>query len=79
MLRSTPCGRVGLCFGSSPLAMRSVQSAKYLNGTPPNCPASWLIICSPDWPDWTRRIQASSSDLNSPNAGGIVRVDSCPS
>ena len=26
MLRSTPCGRCGLANGSSPLAMRSVQS-----------------------------------------------------
>ena len=34
MLRSTPCGRVGLLFGSSPLATRSVQSAKYLIGEP---------------------------------------------
>ena len=25
-LRSTPCGRSGLCFGSSPWAMRSIQS-----------------------------------------------------
>ena len=32
MLRSTPCGRGGLRWGSSPLAMRSVQSPKYLNG-----------------------------------------------
>ena len=30
MLRSTPGGRGGLAFGSSPLAMRSVQSPKYL-------------------------------------------------
>ena len=29
MLRSTPWGRGGLVWGSSPLAMRSVQSAKY--------------------------------------------------
>src|SRR3989441_4509212 len=31
MLRSTPWGRIGLLCGSSPLAMRSVQSPKYLN------------------------------------------------
>ena len=40
MLRSTPCGRGGLACGSSPLAMRSVQSPKYLNGAPPSWPAS---------------------------------------
>ena len=36
MLRSTPCGRGGLLLGSSPLAMRSVQSPKYWYGTPPS-------------------------------------------
>src|SRR5260370_5305944 len=45
--------------GSSPLAMRSVQSAKYLNGAPPNCPASGFTMNGADWPDWTRRIQRS--------------------
>ena len=54
-------------FGSSPLATRSVQSPKYLNGTPPNWPASRLVIISPDCPDWMRRIQASSPELNLPN------------
>src|SRR5712664_1163748 len=39
-LRSAPCGRGGLAFGSSPLAMRSVQSPRYLNGAPPKLPAS---------------------------------------
>ncbi len=63
MLRSTPCGRGGLAFGSSPLATRSVQSPKYLNGTPPNCPAIRFVIISPDWPDWMRRIHASAPDL----------------
>ncbi len=33
-LRSTPAGRGGLLLGSSPLATRSVQSPKYLYGTP---------------------------------------------
>src|SRR6202021_3541445 len=59
-LRSTPCGRGGLSAGSSPLAMRSVQSPKYLNGTPPQVPAIWLTIISPAWPDWMRRAQASA-------------------
>ena len=74
-LRSTPAGRGGLDFGSSPLATRSVQSPKYLNGTPPSWPARRLIIHSPVWPEETRRIQASSPDLNSPKAPGIVRVE----
>ena len=30
-------------------------------------------------PAWTRRFHASSPDLNSPNAAGMVRVDSWPS
>src|SRR3981189_609551 len=55
-LRSTPAGRCGFCLGSSPFAMRSVQSPKYLKGTPPSWPASRLIIISPAWPDETRRI-----------------------
>jgi hypothetical protein len=38
-----------------------------------------LNICSPDCPDWTRRIQASSCEANSPNSFGIVRVEACPS
>src|SRR3954454_12850378 len=75
-LRSTPVGRGGLFLGSSPLATRSVQSPKYLYGTPPSCPASRFTIHSPVCPELTRRIQASSPDLNSPNAAGIVRVAS---
>src|SRR5215469_4651432 len=59
-LRSAPCGRGGDACGSSPLATRSVQSAKYLNGAPPSCPASGLTMKGADWPDWTRRIHASS-------------------
>src|SRR3974390_437141 len=59
-LRSMPCGRDGFFFGSSPLAMRSVQSPKYLYGTPPNWPARRLVIISPACPACVRRIQASS-------------------
>ena len=76
MLRSMPAGRGGLCLGSSPLATRSVQSPKYLNGTPPSCPASRFTMNSPVWPEATRRVHASAPDLNSPNSAGIVRVDS---
>src|SRR5258708_27160076 len=59
-LRSMPAGRCGLDLGSSPLATRSVQSPKYLNGTPPSCPASRFTIHSPVCPEATRRIHASS-------------------
>ena len=31
-----PSGRFGVACGSSPLAIRSVQSPKYLNGAPPS-------------------------------------------
>src|SRR5690348_3384123 len=78
-LRSTPTGRCGLFFGNSPAATRSVQSPKYLNGTPPSCPARRFTIHSPVSPEETRRIHASSPDLNSPNAAGMVRVASWPS
>src|SRR4029450_6148072 len=36
------------------------------------------VICSPDWPDWMRRTQASRPSRNGPNAAGIVRVDFWP-
>src|SRR6516162_11754281 len=52
-----PFGRGGLLLGSSPLAIRSVQSPKYLNGTLPSSPARRLTIHSPVCPDETRRIQ----------------------
>src|SRR5215472_15629047 len=79
MLRSAPCGRGGFACGSSPLAMRSVQSPKNLNGAPPRYPAKGLTIKGAACPDCTRRIQASSPDLNAPREAGIVRVASCPS
>jgi hypothetical protein len=78
-LRSTPEGRAGGVCGSSPLAIRSVQSPKKRKGAPPSSPASWFVICSPDWPDWTRRIQASAPVSKEPNAWGIVRVEAWPS
>src|SRR6266508_5689769 len=40
--------------------MRSVQSPKYLNGTPPSCPASRFTMASPVCPAATRRIHASA-------------------
>ncbi len=69
------CG-CGLLFGSSPLPTRSVQSPKYLNGTPPSCTASRFIMNSPVWPEAMRRPHASAPVLNCPSWAGIVRVDS---
>ena len=57
MLRSTPCGRGGLLFGSSPLAMRSVQSPRYLNGAPPK--AAGLV----------GHLLAGLAGLNAPHPG----------
>src|SRR3954467_13079983 len=71
-LRSTPVGRGGLCFGNSPLAIRSVQSPKYLKGTPPSSPARRLTMRSPLGPEATRRAHASAPDSNSPTAAGTV-------
>src|SRR5689334_3510468 len=78
-LRSSPSDRGGFVFGSSPLAIRSVQSPKYLYATPPNWPAIRLGIISPDWPERMRRCQASAPESNFPKAAGIVRVASWPS
>src|SRR3712207_8274223 len=55
-------------FPYTTLFRSSVQSPKYLNGTPPSSPARRFTICSPDWPDCTRRIQASAEDSNSPRS-----------
>ena len=79
MLRSTPWGRVGLLCGSSPLATRSVQSPKYLNGTPPSTCVSGFSMNGAACPDWMRRIHAFSPESNWPSDAGIVRVDSWPS
>src|SRR5256885_12761374 len=79
MLRSTPCGRGGLLCGSSPLATRSVQSPKYLNGTPPSTCVSGFSMNVAACPDCTRRIHAFSPVSNCPSEAGIVRVESWPS
>ncbi|PYN91767.1 MAG: hypothetical protein DMD91_33580 [Candidatus Rokuibacteriota bacterium] len=78
-MRSAPCGRGGLLFGSSPLAMRSVQSPKYLNGALPSTWVSGFSMNGAACPDCTRRIHAASGEGNSPSAVGMVRVDSWPS
>src|SRR5215813_10710617 len=82
MFRSTPCGRDGVACGSSPFAMRSVQSAKYLIGAAPISFTSVLNIDSPDCPDWMRRNQPSSAFANLSygygTLAGNVRVESWP-
>src|SRR5262245_62576036 len=78
MLRSTPCGRDGLFLGNSPLATRSVQSAKYLIGEPASWPARMFTMSAPDCPACVRRTQASAWFAYSPSPFGKVRVDSWP-
>src|SRR5262245_11553893 len=78
MLRSTPCGRGGLFLGNSPLATRSVQSAKYLIGEPASWPARMLTMSATDCPACVRFTQASEWLANSPRPGGDVAVDNCP-
>src|SRR5258705_10115439 len=78
-LRSAPSGRCGFAFGSSPPAIRSVQS-------PYSAVARWassrlreLLMEVMACPDKMRRDQASAEDLNSPSSLGIVRVALLPS
>ena len=78
MLRSAPCGRDGLAPGSSPAAMRSVQSANSLKARCVSSRPMLLTIWVMAWPDWMRRSQASTDDLNSPSSFGIVRIALLP-
>jgi hypothetical protein len=77
-LRSTPCGRVGLEAGSSPAAIRSVQSANIFNARLLPMRPSAVAICVSACPDWMRRCQASSDDLKSPSSFGIARMALLP-
>ena len=75
--RSVPCGRGGV-GGTSPFAMRSVQSA---NISSTRLRPNWfrmLLIWEPAWPDWTRRSHAATGDGNGPSASGISRVPLLP-
>jgi hypothetical protein len=71
--RSAPCGRGG-AGGSSPAAMRSVQSANMASARGAPNTASSLAMSPPAWPDWMRRIHASREDLKTPSSVGISRV-----
>ena len=64
---------------SSPAAMRSVQSANSFSARGAPSRPRFVVICSIAWPDWMRRCQASTDDVNSPSAFGIVRVALLPS
>ena len=46
-LRSMPVGRGGLTRGNSPLAMRSLHSARYLVGKPCSCAPTCPIMLMP--------------------------------
>ena len=66
--------------GSSPAAIRSVQSANSVKSALRVEPGRWLLaICVMACPDWMRRSHASAEDLNSPSSFGIVRVALLPS
>src|SRR5262245_52313323 len=78
MFRSTPAGRGG-AGGTSPAAMRSVQSA---NIAVVRCMPTKLNIftmSAPDWPDWMRRSHASRLFGKLPSSFEISRVALSPS
>ena len=75
-LRSRPCGRGG-ASGTSPAAMRSVQSAYMAIPRGPN-PASMAAMPVPICPDFTRRSQAATEEWNVPRLLGISRVALVP-
>ena len=54
-LRSMPCGRVGCANGSSPAAIRSVQSPNSLNASGTSSRPITVVICVKACPDWMRR------------------------
>src|SRR6266850_7421758 len=78
-LRSTPCGRDGFVAGSSPAAIRSVQSENNANARLGSTSLRLRLLTSLACPERTRRCHASSEDLNSPNSFGITRVALLPS
>ena len=77
-LRSMPCGRCGCAKGSSPAAMRSVQSAHSASPRSGPTRAAALIICVIAWPEAMRRAHASV-DFICAKSFGMVRVPLVPS
>src|SRR6185295_13424946 len=67
----------GGASGTSPAAMRSVQSAYMANPRGPNS-ASAADMPAPICPDLTRRCQAASEDEKVPRLLGISRVALVP-
>jgi hypothetical protein len=78
MLRSAPCGRAGFAAGSSPAAIRSVQSANSLSARGTSRRPMAFAICTCACPDMMRRAQASSGFMSA-KSFGIVRVALLPS
>src|ERR1700693_5529164 len=78
-LRSRPCGRSGLAEGSSPAAMRSVQSANsvkaFFGPSRLRLKAIFAFAC----PDCTRLLQASTELPAEANSLGTVRMPLEPS
>src|SRR6266851_3977819 len=79
ILRSTPWGRAGWANGSSPLAIRSVQSPNNWNASRLSSRLIRLTIWVMACPDWMRRSHASAEELKWPSSLGIVRVPIVPS
>src|SRR5687768_13140419 len=77
-LRSIPCGRLGF-DGSSPLAIRSVQSAIIFNMCSSPSAEAEETICPPACPDCNLRSHASVELLNFPSEGWNSRVPLLPS
>ena len=75
--RSRPWGRGGASAGYSPLAIRSVQSAKSSKDRGPIWLLSVAYMPPPAWPDWTRRRHASTDDVPL-NMSGTWRVALLP-
>src|SRR6266480_4907908 len=78
MFRSTPWGRDGFDLGSSPAAIRSVQSAYNCNARPASNLAIGSIMLVLACPDCMRRVHASDDGFRWANSLGTVRLDFSP-
>src|SRR5207237_4551477 len=77
-LRSTPWGRGGFSAGSSPAAMRSVQSANSANAFGPNWPRVRAMLALA-WPACTRWVHAWTELVDEPHSFSSVRMPLEPS
>jgi hypothetical protein len=80
-LRSIPCGRSGLSKGSSPLAMRSVHSAKFAIARSPSRRLMSRAMSACALPE-RRRWRHASCELPLPifmKSSGTLRIPGVPS